>query len=113
MRRAFFVPESKQAVELLQEMRAGHVPFAIVVDEQGGTSGIVTMEDLLEELVGEILSEHDREFPEPIQKTEDGGALVNGATSVRVINRALDIELPEEGPWTTVAPVAPTHGARR
>jgi len=54
MRPPSFVPESKRAVELLQDMRSRHVPFAIVVDEQGGTSGIVTMEDLLEELVGDI-----------------------------------------------------------
>lgn len=103
LRPAFFVPESKLAVELLKEMRTRHTPFAIVVDEQGGTSGIVTMEDLIEELVGDIFSEDDRDAPAPIQWEQDGSVSVHGSTPVRELNRALGIELPEEGPWTTVA----------
>lgn len=102
LRPAWFVPESKLAVELMQEMRARRTPFAIVVDEQGGTSGIVTMEDLLEELVGEIFSEHARDLPQLISKQDDGSAIVSGTTPVRDVNRALGIELPE-GEWTTVA----------
>jgi len=103
MRPAYFVPESKQAVELLKDMRTRHMPFAIAVDEQGGMSGIVTMEDLLEELVGEIFSEHAHDVPQLIKKEEDGSAIVSGMTPIREINRALGIELPEEGAWTTVA----------
>lgn len=103
IRPAYFVPESKLAVELLKEMRSRHTPFAVVVDEQGGTSGIVTMEDLVEELVGEIFSEHERDAVEPIQMEEGGSAIVNGSTPIREINRALDLDLPEEGAWTTIA----------
>lgn len=103
MREPYFVPESKLAVELMKEMRSTHTPFAIVVDEGGGTSGIATMEDLVEELVGEIFSEHSREVPELIKKEPDGSAIVSGITHIRDVNRALGIELPEEGTWTTVA----------
>lgn len=103
LREAYFVPESKQAVDLLNEMRARRVPFAIVVDEQGGTSGLASIEDLLEELVGDISSEHSRDEPQAIKKQPDGSAIVNGLAHVRDVNRELGIELPEDGPWTTVA----------
>ena len=103
MRPPYFVPESVGAVELLQEMRSRHLPFAIVVDEQGGTSGIVTLEDLVEELVGEIFSEHVEHAPEPITKEVDGSALVSGTAPIRTVNRDLGIELPDEGSWTTIA----------
>jgi len=103
LRPPYFVPESQRAVELLKAMRDQHMPFAIVVDEQGGMSGIVTMEDLLEELVGEIFSEHVRDVPQLIRKCPDGTAIVSGKLPVREVNRALGIELPEEGPWTTLA----------
>lgn len=102
-RPAFFVPESKPVVDLLREMRKRHVPFAIVVDEQGGTSGIVTMEDLLEELVGEIFSEHLASTPRLVRVHEDGSALVSGQAPVREVARALDVDLPDEGSWTTIA----------
>lgn len=102
-RPAYFVPESKQAVELLKEMRARHMPFAIVVDEQGGMSGIVTMEDLLEELVGEIFSEYAHDVPELIRREQDGSALVSGMAPIREVNRALGTDLSEEGAWTTIA----------
>ena len=103
VREAYFVPESKQAVGLMNEMRTGRLPFAIVVDEQGGTAGIVTLEDLLEELVGDIASEHSGEEPQDIKKQPDGSAIVDGLAHVRDVNRELEIELPEDGPWTTVA----------
>jgi putative hemolysin len=103
MRPPFFVPESKQAVELMKEMRLRRLPFAIVVDEQGGLSGIVTIEDLVEELVGDIFSEHTRQVPQAIRKEQGGSAIVSGTTPIREINRALGVELPEEGDYTTVA----------
>jgi magnesium and cobalt exporter, CNNM family len=103
VRKPFFVPESKQAVELLKEMRARRLPFAIVVDEQGGISGIVTLEDLVEELVGDIFSEHSRQVTQQIKKETGGSAIVSGATPIREINRRLGVELPEDGDWTTVA----------
>ena len=103
LRTPFFVPESKQAVELMKEMRARHLPFAVVVDEQGGMSGIVTMEDLIEELVGEIFSEHERATPELIRKQADGSVVLDGLAPIRAVNRALGVELPEDGAWTTIA----------
>jgi putative hemolysin len=103
MRGPFFVPESKQAMELLGEMRQRRRPFAVVVDEQGGLSGIVTFEDLVEELVGDIFSEHTKKVPQLIEKEPGGTAIVSGATPIREINRSLGVELPEEGAYTTVA----------
>ena len=103
MRAPSFVPESKRAVELLVEMRKRRLPFAIVVDEQGGLAGIVTIEDLVEEVVGEIFSEHTSQVPQLIRKQEDGSALVLGTTPIRQVNRELGIELPEEGDYTTLA----------
>jgi putative hemolysin len=103
MRAPFFVPDSKRAVEMLEEMRGRRLPFAVVVDEQGGLSGIVTFEDLVEELVGDIFSEHTQKVPQLIKKERGGTAVVNGATPIREINRALGVELPEEGDYTTVA----------
>jgi putative hemolysin len=103
MRTPFFVPDSKQAVELLDEMRHRRQPFAIVVDETGGVAGIITFEDLVEELVGDIFSEHAQKVPQLIRKEQGGSALVSGMTPIREVNRALGIELPEEGDYTTVA----------
>jgi CBS domain containing-hemolysin-like protein len=71
MREAHFVPDSKPADELLRDMQAGHVHLAVVVDEYGGTAGIVTIEDILEEIVGEIADEHDTATPE-VTTREDG-----------------------------------------
>lgn len=102
IREAFFVPSSKQAVDLLKEMRARHQQLAIVVDEHGGMAGIATMEDLLEELVGEIFDEHDR----PLDTIRPAGAdavLVAGTAHIREVSRALDLELPDDGSWTTIA----------
>lgn len=103
MRPPYFVPESQRAVDLLQNMRSRRLPFAIVVDEQGGTSGIVTIEDLLEELVGEMFNEHAEQGPQLVRREPDGSVLIAGMAPLRDVNRALGIELPEEGDWTTVA----------
>lgn len=103
LRSPYFVPDTKQAVELLKEMRSRHMPFAIVVDEQGGMAGIVTMEDVLEELVGEIFSEHERDVPELIKVESDDSAVLDGLAPIRAVNRKLGVDLPENGPWTTVA----------
>ncbi len=103
LRPAYFVPESLGALDLLHEMKERRMPFAIVVDEQGTMSGIVTMEDLLEELVGEIFSEHAHRTPELIKKEPTGSALVNGTVPVREVNRELGLELPESNDYSTVA----------
>ncbi|MDP2273868.1 MAG: hemolysin family protein [Archangium sp.] len=102
LRTPLFVPTFKSAVELLVEMRARHQPFAIVMDEHGGFAGLVAMEDLIEELVGEVFNEH-ADTPEPFRREADGRVLVEGATSVRDVNQALGLALPEGEGWKTIA----------
>jgi putative hemolysin len=103
MRPAYFVHEGKPIRELLGEMRQRHTPFAIVVDEHGALSGIVTLEDLIEELVGEIWSEHAGAEPTLIEHEGDGSLRVRADVSIRDINLMLPLELPDDGPWRTVA----------
>jgi putative hemolysin len=91
----FFVPETKKVDELFREMQRRKVSMAIVVDEYGGTAGLVTMEDLLEEIVGEIQDEYDLE-EKPIQLLDDRTAVVNGRTSIAEVNETLGLELPVE-----------------
>ena len=101
MRPAFFVPESTRVLDLLRQMQARRTPMAIVVDERGGMSGLVTMEDLLEELVGEIFSEH--EVPtESFCREPAGTVLVDAEASLRDLNRALGLELPEDDAFSTL-----------
>lgn len=102
MRPPFFVPDVKRAVELLREMRNRRMPFTIVVDEQGGIAGIVTLEDLVEELVGDIFSEHSQPAPLLIRQETGGSVVVSGAAPIRDVNRSLGLDLPEEGDFTTV-----------
>jgi putative hemolysin len=103
IRQAFFIPTTMNAVALIKEMRRRHQPFAIVVDEHGGMAGLVTMEDLLEELVGEIFSEHEADGAELVIRRDDGSLLVNGLAKIRDVNRELDVELPDDGSWSTIA----------
>jgi putative hemolysin len=102
LRPAFFAPESLSALDLMKEMKERRLPFAIIVDEQGGMAGIATMEDLVEELVGEIFSEHASKSPAPIERESSGTALVSGLAPLREVNRQLDLHLPE-GDYTTLA----------
>jgi magnesium and cobalt exporter, CNNM family len=103
MRPAYFVPENVPAVDVLDEMRARRVQLAIVVDEGGGMAGVLTLEDLLEELVGEIRSERDEAPPEMIRREADGSFLVRGDAPIRDLNRELAIDLPESPHWSTIA----------
>lgn len=103
LRPAFNVPEPMRAVDVLAEMKKRKVQIAIVVDELGATTGIITLEDLLEELVGEISSEHDPDKPSSILEEPGGSLLVRGDLPIRELNRELDVELPEGDTWTTVA----------
>jgi len=100
MRPPRFVPETKHADDLLREMQAGRHHLAIVIDEYGGTAGLVTLEDLVEELVGEIVDEFDNE--EPLMEPVAGGELlVHGRMPVDQLNGLVDAEL-AEGDWDTV-----------
>jgi CBS domain containing-hemolysin-like protein len=100
MRPALFVPESKKVAELLRELQAAKTQMAIVVDEYGGTAGLVTLEDLLEEIVGEIADEHDREDP-PIERVDDHTLRVIARLGVDELSELLDIDLPAEE-WDSV-----------
>jgi putative hemolysin len=99
-RAAVFVPESKEVPPLLREMQAEKFHMAIVVDEYGGTAGLVTLEDLLEELVGEIVDEFDAEEPS-IERHLDGSIVVSARYAVDDADELLGAELPQ-GPWDTV-----------
>ncbi len=103
MRPCVFFPEAMKAPKLLKEMQHKHQKLAIIVDERGGMAGIITMEDLLEELVGEIFSEDDRGAPAAVRLRPDGSAFVQGPTPIREVNRALDTALPEGELWATLA----------
>ena len=95
-----FVPETKRIDELLRELQAGTVHLALVVDEYGELVGLVTIEDILEEIVGEIIDEHDHE--EPLVEPLAGDRLrVDARLGVDDLNELLGMELPEEG-WDTV-----------
>ncbi|MGC8485050.1 MAG: hemolysin family protein [Candidatus Baltobacteraceae bacterium] len=96
MRPAVHVPETKKIAELLREMQRDKFSMAIVVDEYGGTAGIVTMEDLLEEIVGEIRDEHDEDEQEPIHVVTEGEAVVEAATNIEDVNAKLGTDLPTE-----------------
>jgi putative hemolysin len=96
MRPAVHVPETKKIAELLREMQRDKFSLAIIVDEYGGTAGLVTMEDLLEEIVGEIRDEHDADEQEPIAVVSEREAVVEAGTNIEDVNARLGIELPTE-----------------
>jgi putative hemolysin len=99
-RPAVFVPETKKVDALLKEMQAGKFHLAIAVDEYGGTAGLVTLEDLLEELVGDIRDEFDVEEPQ-LQQLGEGDVRVHGRLGIGELNDLLDAELPDDE-WDTV-----------
>ncbi len=96
IRPAFFVPETKRVPELLQEFQRHHVQSAIVVDEYGGIAGLVTIEDLLEEIVGEIRDEYDVEV-EPIVEEPDGALVFSGKAHVEDLAERLKVDVVAEG----------------
>jgi putative hemolysin len=102
MRPAPFIPETKNLRDLLHEFQAHKVHMAIVLDEYGGTAGLVTIEDILEELVGEIVDEYDIEEPPPIARIDDDTADVDARVRVEEINEELEIELPEDDDFETI-----------
>lgn len=102
VRPVLFVPERTKAAELLQRMQQQRGSLALVVDEHGVLLGLVTIEDLIEELVGEIIGEHDH-IPAAVCKEADGSALVLGTMPVREVNRVLGLKLPESSSFSTLA----------
>ena len=103
MRPVIFVPETKDVASCLREFQANRVHIAIVLDEYGGVAGLVTIEDILEELVGEIADEHDEPPPEPIRKIDERTVEVEARVRVEEINDAMEIKLPEDESYDTIA----------
>jgi putative hemolysin len=103
LREPFFVPETKPIDALMRELQQNKMHMAIVVDEFGGTSGIVTQEDIIEEIFGEIYDEYDDVDEPEVQRTDDGRILVDGQIAIRDLEEELDIELPETSDYDTLA----------
>jgi putative hemolysin len=109
MRQPYYVPETKRIDDLLRELQRGRVQLAVVVDEYGGSTGIVTLEDILEEIVGEIHDEHDRTSA-PIERLPDGTYWVAARTNIDELNEALDWDVPKQDYETVAGLVLATLG---
>jgi putative hemolysin len=96
IRNPYYIPETKKVDELLEEMQKKKVHLAIVVDEYGGTAGIVTIEDLIEEIVGEIFDEYDVTSI-PIRKVDERTIMINGGVPIDEVNELLNVNIPENG----------------
>ncbi len=102
MRKVLFVPESKLVRELLREFQTQKVHIAVVLDEYGGTAGLVTIEDILEELVGEIVDEYDRAEPVELFRIDDQTIEVDARMRIDDLNDQFDIDLPEDEDYETI-----------
>ena len=94
VRPPYFIPETKKISEVLKDLRGNKSHMAIVIDEYGGTAGILTLEDIIEEIIGEIVDEYDAENKQ-IVELEDGSILVNARLDVEELEDYLNVELPE------------------
>jgi putative hemolysin len=101
MHPAYFVPESMKVSHLLKEMQRRHTQMAIVVNEYGNVEGLATMEDLIEEIVGEIRDEYDLE-ERPVERLKDGSLVVDAALSVRDLNEEYGLPIPESPLYETL-----------
>ncbi|HOJ42808.1 MAG TPA: hemolysin family protein, partial [Syntrophorhabdaceae bacterium] len=100
IRKPYFVPETMDISTLLKEMQKRHIHMAVVVDEYGTTVGIVTLEDIMEEIFGEIMDETD--VDDRIERQKDGSIVIDGAYSIRDLNNALHLDLPESPDYETL-----------
>jgi CBS domain containing-hemolysin-like protein len=112
MRPPYFVPESKRISDLLREFRAQRIQIAIVLDEYGGTAGLITIEDILEEIVGEIDSEHDRKTEGPVKVSSDGVIEVNAKMRVAEVNERFGLSLEENEDYDTLGGFVFSHLGR-
>ncbi len=103
VRKPFFIPESRPLRGLLEELRRQKVHIAVVIDEYGGTAGLVTIEDIVEEFVGEITDEYDAEEAPQIVPRADGSFEASGRARIDEINAAMDLVLPMEEDFDTIA----------
>jgi putative hemolysin len=102
LRLAYFVPETKKISQLMRELQQKNIHIAIVIDEFGGTEGIITMEDILEEIVGEIHDEYDEELKE-VESSSDGSFMVNARINIADFNEKLKVEIPESSAYDTIS----------
>src|SRR4029078_88163 len=98
-----YVVDTAKLEDVLRQMQREKISFGFVVDEHGGVEGIITLEDLLEEIVGDISDEHDEEVNEQISEQPDGSFLWDGSLAVRALNRRLSVNLPISEGYTTIA----------
>jgi len=103
MQKPMYVVDNARLEDVLRQMQREKFHFGFVVDEHGGVEGIITLEDLLEEIVGDISDEHDEEVNEQIHDQPDGTHLLDGSLAVRDLNRRLEMNLPVSESYTTVA----------
>jgi len=94
VRPPYFIPETKKISEVLKDLRGNKSHMAIVIDEYGGTAGVLTLEDIIEEIIGEIMDEYDAD-QKLIAEHEDGSITVNARLDVEELEDYLDVELPE------------------
>ena len=103
LQKPFYVVDTARLEDVLRQMQREKFHFGFVVDEHGGIEGIITLEDLLEEIVGDISDEHDEESAEQIHKQPDGSFVLDGSLSVRDLNREFEMNLPLTEGYTTIA----------
>ena len=96
MMKPYFVPETTTLDEQMRQFLSQRTHFALVVDEYGALRGLLTLEDILEEIVGEITDEFDPAAEHDVRHTEDGQFIIDGAMTIRDLNRAMDWSLPDE-----------------
>ena len=109
VREAYFVPETKPLKALLHEFQNQKLHIAVVLDEYGGTAGIVTLEDIIEELVGEITDEYEKSEPEPIKQIDQNTVEVDARQYVDDLNDGLDLNLPEDEDYDTIGGFVFSH----
>jgi CBS domain containing-hemolysin-like protein len=110
IREATFVPESKPVDDLLREMQAARTHMAVIIDEYGGTAGLVTIEDILEEIVGEITDEYDVAERPPVEELPDGSVRVTSRLPIEDLGELFDVELPADEVETVAGLLAQALG---
>jgi CBS domain containing-hemolysin-like protein len=102
LRPAHFVPETKPLRALLREFQNKKLHIAVLLDEYGGTAGIITLEDILEQLVGAIADEYEKSEPQPVKEIDKNTVEVDAQTNITDLNRQLELNLPESEDYDTV-----------
>ncbi len=103
LQKPVYVVDTARLEDVLRQMQREKFHFGFVVDEHGGVEGIITLEDLLEEIVGDISDEHDEEVNDQIRKESDGVFMLDGGLAIRDLNRRLHLNLPVSEAYTTIA----------